>query len=253
MKALPSKFTKTQRFGIVAGSLIAAGVIAGLQPLSTSAKEVEAVREAVLPADPAVLAAIREAPFSQPFSVNTPKAGKASAIKDRDFKSGGNIGVFSLWFDAPTVDLLQVALLYCLPGNKIANSRAHLVAVELMDKGQTLVKIDQPAVSTNSISYEVTPAQYVPTPFFTPGAFSGSFWGPYSYSTPYLSSTYYPGVDCSLGGSRLDLKPVKSQLAKLPNKTLKMRLLFNNGMTSDWRLGRKTVATLKQASSIKGQ
>lgn len=253
MKALPSKFTKTRRLGIVAGSLIAAGLITGFQPLPTTAQEMEAVREAVLPADPSVLAAIRQAPFSQVFSVNTPNAGKAVGIKDRDYKSGGKIGVFSLWFDAPSVDLLQVALLYCLPDQQFARTRAHLVAVELMDNGQTLAKIDQPAVSTNSISYEVEPAQYVASPFFIPGSFYGSFWNPYGYTTPYLSSTYLPGVECSLGGSRLDLKPVKSQLANLPNKTLKMRLLFNNGMTSDWRLGRKTVATLKQASSIKGQ
>lgn len=200
------------------------------------------------------MAAIREAPFSKVFSVDTPKAGKALGIKDRDFKAGNkSIGAYSLWFDAPQANLLQVALLYCLPDNKFARARAHVVAIELIDNGQTLAKIDQPAISTDSTLYEVTPAQYVPTTFFAPTSFYDPFWNPFSISTPYLSSTYVPGVECSLAGSRLDLQPVKAAIAALPNKTLTMRLLFNNGMTSDWRLGGGTVAALKQFPSLKGQ
>lgn len=238
------------RAPLVVAGLLATGLAWAL-PLQTTYAQGN-VQETVLPVAPSVLAAIREAPFSEMFSVSTPNAGQAFAIKDQDFQgSNPQIGVVSLWADAPDIDLLQVALRYCLPDEAIARTDAHLVEVELRLNGQTLVTIDQPAVSTDASLYEVEPERYVTTTVY-PSTFYDPFWNPYSYSTPYYTSTYSPAVNCSLGGSRLDLNPVRAELAALPNETLDMRLLFSNGMTSNWRLGRGTVSALKQLPSIQG-
>jgi hypothetical protein len=200
---------------------------------------------------PSVLAAIRAAPFSEVFTLTTPNAGQAFAIKDQDYQPNNNqIGVFSLWADAPDIDLLQVAIRYCLPDQAIAQAGAHLVEVELRLDGETLVKIDQPAVSTTSTVYEVSPETQNTT--YYSSTFVDPFWNPYYYSAPYQSSTYIPEVNCSLGGSRLDLKPVKDAIATLPDQTLEMRLLFSNGMTANWHLGRGTVSALKQLPTIQG-
>jgi hypothetical protein len=220
-----------------------------MPPWSTYAQD--NVQQTVLPVAPSVLAAIREAPFSEVFTLTTPRAGQAFAIKDQDYQPSNNeIGVFSLWADAPDVDLLQVAIRYCLPDEAIARDAAQLVQVDLRLDGETLVTIDQPAVSTNSTLYEVRPAQQAT--YYYSSTFNDPFWNPYYYSTPYQSSTYLPEVNCSLGGSRLDLKPVKDAIAALPNQTLEMRLLFSNGMTSNWHLGGGTVSALKQLPTIQG-
>jgi hypothetical protein len=247
----PKRQTRTTRGSLVAVGLITTGLSLAFQPLVAYAQD--NLQETILPVAPSVLAAIREAPFSELFRLDTPKAGQAYGVKDRDYKGNNNqLGVFTLWADAPEIDLLQVAIRYCLPDEAIAKAKTHLVQVELRSGGQTLVKIDQPAVSTESTLSEVTPAQYVTTTNYS-SPFDDPFWSPYDYSTPYYSPAYLPEVNCSLGGSRLDLKPVKGAIAALPNQTLEMRLLFSNGMTSNWQLGQGTVSALKQLPSIQSK
>ena len=234
-------------------TFIAASLAIGIEQLSAHSQR--NLQETILPGvQPSVLTAIREAPYSETFRIDTPKAGVAFGIKDRDYKaSNDEIGVLSLWADAPEIDLLQVALRYCLPDQKLALSNAYLTEIQLSLKNELLVKINQPAVSTRAVLYEVAPARYIPNDYvYAHSAFRDSFWNPYSYTTSYRSSTYVPAVNCSLGGSRLDLNPVKDAIAALPKQTLNMRLVFSNGMTADWRLGKGTVAALKELPTIQG-
>jgi len=235
-------------------TFIATSLAIGVKQLSVHSQG--NLQETILPGvAPSVLTAIREAPYSETFRIDTPKAGVAFGIKDRDYKaSNDEISVLSLWADAPEIELLQVALRYCLPEQKLALSNAYLVEIQLSLKDELLVTIDQPAVSTRAALYEVAPARYVPNDYvYAYNAYRDSFWNPYSYITSYRTSTYVPAVNCSLGGSRFDLNPVKDAIATLPNQTLNMRLVFSNGMTADWRLGKGTVAALKELPTIQNQ
>ncbi|MFQ4141899.1 hypothetical protein [Chlorogloeopsis sp. ULAP02] len=47
------------------------------------------------------------------------------------------------------------------------------------------------------------------------------------------------------------MTPVKDAIARLPNKNLKVQLLFNNGISQNWRLGSKTIEELKKLPTIK--
>ena len=229
-------------------SLITTGLFTGLKPLITHAQE-DPVK-VILPVAPTILKTIREAPYSEMFTINTTKSGLAYGVKERDYQgSNDSIGVYSLWADAPEADLLLVAILYCLPDEAIARSNAHLVSIELSADGKSLVTIDQPAVSTQSTLNEVTPAQQVSSYYYS-NYYYDPFWSPGYFGSPYRTSTYIPAVNCSYGGSRLDLSPVKNAIASLPNQSLDLELLFSNGMTAKWRLGQHTVAALKELPSI---
>ena len=249
MKVLLKKLlqSRTIRKNLVAG-LITTGLFTGLQAIRTHAQGNPL--EVILPVAPTILKTIRQAPYSEMFTINTTKSGLAYGVKDRDFQgTNDRIGVYSLWADAPEADLLLVAILYCLPDEAIARSNVHLVSIELSADGKSLVTIDQPAVSTQSTLNEVTPAQQVSTYSYS-NYYYDSFWSPGYFGSPYRTSTYIPAVNCSYGGSRLDLSPVKNAIASLPNQTLDMELLFSNGMTSNWRLGQRTVALVKELPSI---
>lgn len=56
-------------------------------------------------------------------------------------------------------------------------------------------------------------------------------------------------LDLASSGT-LDLTPVRDSLAQLPNQTLDMQLLFENGMTSNWQLGRGPVEALNPLPSL---
>jgi hypothetical protein len=196
---------------------------------------------------PEVLAKIREAPFSKLFTV-----GPAYAVKDRDYQgSQSQIGFFSLWADIPDRNLLQVAVQYCLSDREIASSYAHLAEIILMDGDRQLVTIDKAINERVAEVKTVQPEQYVPGTFFASNTFYDPFWDPLWNSYGYATATYIPPVECSFGRSRFDLMPVKEAIAQLPDKTLNVKLLFNNGITQEWRLGRKTVEIIKEFPTIR--
>jgi hypothetical protein len=84
----------------VALGLVAAGWGEMGLPPSAVAQSSPASPESRTEIPPQVLAEIREAPFSEIFSVPD---GAAFGIKDQDYQaSEPTIGVFSLWADVPT-------------------------------------------------------------------------------------------------------------------------------------------------------
>lgn len=195
---------------------------------------------------PEQLSQIRKAPFSKMFTV-----GSLYAVKDKDFRASENrIGFFSLWGDVPSRNLLQVAVQYCFDNQEIATSKAYLAEMIIMDddKDRPLVRIDKGINAVVAQVETVEPKEYVPyvtSPFYDP--FWDPFWGGFAYS----SATYLPPVQCSFGRSRFDLSPVKNVIARLPNKNLKVQLLFSNGISQNWHLGSKTVEELKKLPTIK--
>lgn len=195
---------------------------------------------------PEVLEKIREAPFSELFTVSS-----AYAVKDRDYKaSQSQIGFFSLWADIPERDFLQVAVQYCLQDQNIADSNTYLAEIILMDGDRPVVTIDKAIKERVAQAKTVQPGRYQTT-YFVTSPFYDPYWAPSWNNYGYARASYLPPVECSFGRSRFDLTPVIEAIAQLPNKTLNVKLLFNNGMTEKWRLGSQTVEVLKQFPTIK--
>jgi hypothetical protein len=233
-------------------SLFTSLVIAGTTVVTFFANSLDAqqssstAEEPTEQLSPQVLEKIREAPFSELFTV-----GSAQAVKDRDYKaSQSEIGFFSLWADIPERDFLQVAVQYCLTDRKIADSNAYLAEIILMDGDRELVTIDKAIKERVAQSKTVESGEYVPTTFLVTNPYYDSFWAPSWNSYGYATASYIPPVECSFGRSRFDLTPVKEAIAQLPNKTLDVKLLFNNGMSEKWRLGSKTVEVLMEFPTI---
>lgn len=207
------------------------------------------VVEEILPAAPSVLAAIREAPFSQVFTVTTASGDIGYGVKDKDFDPAHSmVGFYSLWADVPDQGLLQTAVMYCILDRSLEG--AELEAITLLDGDTELVTLQEKVVATGARAHEVSPPQTVTTyasPFYSP-YWGGAYYGYYGSS---YTTTYVPAVDCSLGGARFDLLPVQAEIAQLPSKTLTARLLFSNGQTETWRLGRGSVDAIKTLPSLR--
>ncbi len=195
--------------------------------------------------DPSVIEEIRQAPFSTLFKIQSGDS-IAYAVKDKDFKAKqSSIGLFTLWGEVPGQQRLEAYALYCLPSEKFAVSGNHLLEMVLLDDNKELVRINKILGTSASQSREIEPSQYIPMSF-TDNPFSAPFWSPFGPSIGYVAPTYIPPVQCSAGGTRFDLKPVKEQIANLPNKTLTIKLIFNNGATDTWKLGGGTVKAMKE-------
>ncbi|EDX86571.1 hypothetical protein S7335_4276 [Synechococcus sp. PCC 7335] len=242
---------------LVAGGITGTGEIlpSHAQQLTQSNIEEELLNE-VLDEPPAeILEAIREAPFSEVFTLSIPDRGLGYAVKDRDYDpKHKRVGLYTLWGDIPSSNVLQVSMFYCFRNQAIAN--AQLEKITLLDGDQVLVTIDQKIVATQAQAVEVAPAYYETTtlladPFSSPywgGGYYGSLGTPFPTTT--VESIYVPAENCSVGGSRFDLTPVQAEIAQLPNKTLDVRMDFDNGSVETWRLGRGTVEEIKTFPSF---
>lgn len=202
----------------------------------------------VLQLEADIIATILEAPFSELFTVTMADGLTGYGVKDQDFDPAyDGIGFYSLWGDVPDQELFQVAVFYCFRNPTLADTE--LEQVVLVDGDETLVTLDQKLIATQAQMIQVLPARYETTPFFDP--FRDSTWGSiYSGGGIDFGSVYLPAVDCSVGGGRFDLSPIKDEIAQLPSKTLEVRLLFSNGMMETWHLGESTVEQIKTLPTL---
>jgi hypothetical protein len=201
---------------------------------------------------PSVLAEIREAPFSEVFTVAD---GTAFGVKDRDYNpSNPQVGVFSLWADIPQESRLEVVVKYCVLNLDIARNNSSLVQISLLSGDDTQLIIDQVLESGTAETSEVRPPQtvngvsssaYYYDPFFNP-----YFTSPYAIGITYSPPITLSGVDCSAGATRFDLAPVRAALQALPTETLRMELLFSDGNIERWNLGSGTVGAVKSLPSL---
>lgn len=199
---------------------------------------------------PTVLAEIRQAPFSQVFSVD---GGTAFGVKDKDYKSSEpDLGVFSLWADVPELDRVELVMKYCVENTDIARASASLVQISLADGDSPLVVIDQVIEGNNARLSEVAAPRTsgVSTSVYVDPFFNPYYASPFNVGLSYSPPVQIPAVDCSAGVTRFDLKPVLSALAQLPDQTLAMELLFSDGNTETWQLGGGTVSAIKALPSV---
>lgn len=256
LKALSTSSVRT----FVANSLVCLGLTLSIQAfpshaqsnlvqnnLAQSSVETDLLQE-VLPLQASLLAAIREAPLSELFTVTMASGATGYGVKDQDFDPGyRGVGLYSLWGDVPADNILQVAMFYCFRNPALAN--ATLEEVVIKEGDQRLVTLDQKVISTQALDVEVTPERYETINYYDP--FYDPFWGGVYYGgRSHVETVYIPAQNCSVGGGRFDLTPVTDAIAQLPNKTLNVRLVFSNGLTENWRLGQGTVEQLKRLPSF---
>jgi hypothetical protein len=246
LQLLFSNFLKRKfalRGWIFASYLIISGTVVLLQSTSDYAQQIPL----------SVLANIRfeikKAPFSKMFKIKSSPVS-TYAVKDKDYKaSDSSIRVFSLWTDAPSQNLFQVSVQYCLSGKSISYSNAYLAEIIILDGKRPLATINQ-YIKVKSAQREVIQSgEYVPSNFDDP--FYDPFWSPFDTGFSYSVPTYIPAVTCSAGSSRFNLTPVKDEIARLPKKTLNVKLIFNNGISQNWQLGEGTVKALKELPTIR--
>ncbi|BAY49959.1 hypothetical protein SAMD00079811_75880 (plasmid) [Scytonema sp. HK-05] len=191
---------------------------------------------------------IKNAPYSKVF-----QTGSIYAVRDHDFRgSEPALGVSTLWSKNPTKDSLLLGVRYCVPDNSLVGSDASLTRIVLLSKNQPLVTINQPIKQTPSYQKVVQSSTTVPElGFWGPGPYWGNdgFWD--GVDEPFWAgAATFPSVTCSAGGSRFNIAPFASAIAQLPPQTLQMKLIFSNGATSQWELGKKTVQALKELLAI---
>ncbi|AGY58815.1 hypothetical protein [Gloeobacter kilaueensis] len=218
---------------LLSSLIVAASSSASAQPLPAS---ISAFDSQLSPTEVAV--AVKAAPYSKLFTV-----GSVSFVKDKDFNaSQPKLRFSSLWIDVPGQDILEVGVRYCVGDTDIASQGAYLAQVNLLDGSQLLVRIKKIVSTTPAQDRQIQAARYIPP------TYGFGFWGGW-IADP---GTYFPSEDCSTGSTRFDLVPVKQALAALPNRTLNVQLLYNNGTVQNWQLGGGTVQALKQLPDLGG-
>jgi hypothetical protein len=185
--------------------------------------------------------------YSRVFVVDS-----AYQLKDRDYDPNDSyLGLFTSWsYNPKGTNPFQVRARYCLayPGSADA-STAQLVGLDLLDEGKVLVAIKGALQATTADVQVVRPAYYDPGSYgpIGPAFFGRGYYRSFSQS----AAVYRPAVSCVSGNGSFDLSPVASTLATLPDKTLKIRLRFDNDETSTWQLGSGTVRELKKLVGIR--
>jgi hypothetical protein len=186
--------------------------------------------------------------YSRVFVVNS-----TYMIKDKDYVPNESyLGLFTNWSYNPEArHSLQVRARYCLPYPGSADAAtAQLVGIDLLDEGKVLVAIKVGLNATSANVQVIRPAYYEPGNYRLGPTFFGR--GYYHRSYYQLSAPiYHPAIACVSGNASFDLSPVASTLATLPDKTLKMRLRFDNDETNNWQLGGDTVRELKKLVGIR--
>ncbi|MEM9538443.1 MAG: hypothetical protein AAGA60_02910 [Cyanobacteria bacterium P01_E01_bin.42] len=237
----------------VAIALLGWGLGASIQSASAHTQndiETELLQE-VLSLESNVLTTIRKAPYSQLFSLTLDESITGYGVKDRDFNARYNdVGFYSFWGDIPEQNFLQAAVFYCFRNPDLVG--ATLEKAILMAGDRPLVTLEQKAIATPAQTVEVVPERYEPIadPFYDP------FWEPIYHRRGHwynqrIRTIRVSAVECSMGGTRFDLLPVKAAIAQLPEETLEVQLIFSNGLVENWRLGRKTVEQLKNLPTLR--
>jgi hypothetical protein len=198
--------------GILSACLLGNVVLAAVDAPTVRGQSPSATTENSVGISPQVLAAIREAPFSELFSV---AEGTAFGVKDKDYNpSEPTIGVFSLWADIPERDRMELVMKYCVDNTDMARSSASLVEVSLVNGDQTLVVIDDVIESGPAQLNQVQPPRTssVGTSFYYDPFYNPYYYSPFSFGLSYSPTVQLPAVDCSAGLARFNLMPVRGEL-----------------------------------------
>lgn len=188
---------------------------------------------------------VKQAPFSKVFFT-----GSVYAVKDKDYEpSEPSIGFFSLWSKDPTNNYLQVTVQYCLPTNSLTAADAHLTAIVLLNNKQPLITIDRSVAESQAQLRLVEPGYYnSPHGFGDP--FDDQFLNPLDERLDNVFGVHLPTVTCIAGSNQFDLTKLTDAIAQLPNRTLQVKLVFSDGATQNWHLGKATVQAIKNLLAI---
>ncbi|MBV9387696.1 MAG: hypothetical protein JOZ78_14845 [Chroococcidiopsidaceae cyanobacterium CP_BM_ER_R8_30] len=236
---------------VVVSCLITIGIVV-FQPNPTSAIKVLPKAPSGSCVDcvniPTTPISLKQAPFSRVFFT-----GSVYAVKDKDYEpSEPSFGFFSLWSVNPTDNQLLVAARYCLPTNSLSAASARLSAITLLDKKQPLLTIDQSIAENPAQLREIQPGYNTPSHGFG-DPFDDQFLNPLDENFDYAFGVHLPAVTCSAGSDRFNLTKLTDALAQLPNKTLQVKLVFSDGETQNWHLGKETVKAIKDLLAIRQQ
>lgn len=246
------RFKHSNIITVLFSSLLCVGLTTSIQSAPSQAQvenpDLEDVEDElldeVLSLQADVLTAIREAPFSELFTVTMEDGSTGYGVKDKDFDpSFDGVGFYSLWGKVPDRDVLEVAVFYCFLTPGLMD--AELEAVVLMDGDTSLVTLEQEVITTQAQAVEVAPERRETVPSADP--FYDPTWGSVYYGghADFGEIVYLPAVNCQVGGGRFDLLPLQNAIAQLPSKTLNVQLRFSNGLIETWRLGQSTVEQIK--------
>ncbi len=187
---------------------------------------------------------VKQAPFSKVFFT-----GSVYAVKDKDYEpSEPSIGFFSLWSKDPTNNYLQVTVQYCLP-TSLTTTNAHLTAIVLLNNKQPLVKIDR-SVAESPARLRLVEPGYYNTPHGFGDPFDDQFLNPLDEKLDNIFGVHLPTVTCIAGSNQFDLTELTEAIAQLPNRTLQVKLVFSDGETQNWHLGKTTVQAIKDLLAI---
>jgi hypothetical protein len=236
---------------ILSACLVGTSILTAAKTLPSHAQAPAEAAEDSTNIPPQVLAEIREAPFSEIFTIAD---GAAFGVKDKDYNpSEPTVGVFSLWADVPGRDRTEMVMKYCVENTSIAQDSATLVEVSLLSGDTTLATIDNVIEAGTAQIDRVQPPRTsgVGTSFYYDPFYNPYYYSPFSFGISYSPTVQLPAVDCSAGLTRFNLQPIRAALAELPDQTLRMRLLFSDGNTEYWQLGRGTVNAITQLPSLR--
>ena len=190
---------------------------------------------------PTTTTSIKKAPFSQVFFT-----GSVYAVKDKDYESSEPfIGFFSFWSENPTNNHLLVSVRYCLPADSLTEANTGLTAIALLQNNHPLVTINQSVAENPARLILVRPGYYSPSHGFG-DPFDDQFLNPLDENLDYnLGGIRIPTVTCNAGSNKFDLTKLAGAIAQLPNRTLQVKLMFSDGKSQNWHLGKATVQAIK--------
>ncbi len=183
------------------------------------------------------------------------RSGTTYLIRDKDYNPDlSQFGLFTTWQYRPRGQF-QVRAQYC-QGDLWSGDAPTLTEMNLLKAGRPLVQLTTIVAAIPAGREVVRPEFYSPGfRTFSPYSYGSrySLFGGFNTYNTYSAPIYRPAVNCTMGSTVFDLTPIAAALQQLPQETLEVQLIFNNGEIRQWHLGRGTVEALKQLSIVHQQ
>lgn len=184
------------------------------------------------------------------------RSGRLYLVKDRDFdREWPQQGIRTAWLYVPprdeAPDRLELRADYCLKGLAAATTNTYLQRIDLIEGERVLVSMEDGIGAQAAADPVLAPQAYAQNPYDTRQVASGVFVYPPRYYYSYPFPTYHLNEDCASDLAGFDLAPIANALARLPEKSLGLRLHFSNGLVSNWGINGTTIQALKRLLQVR--